>query len=143
MALFYDLQGKPLDIVWDDLQKRFGYHLDIAYSIEFKGSTGQSAMDNLMNNLHTSPLKELNGVKVIRVEDYQKQIAMENGKEEKITLPKSNVVKLYFENGNTITVRPSGTEPKVKFYIGMKSENKIDKSEADKLYEDLKAALNI
>ena len=143
MALYYDKLGKPLDVVWDELQQRFGYHLDIAYSIEFKGSTGQQAMDNLMDGLHKAPLKELSGVKVIRVEDYNKQQAYEAGKVEKIDLPKSNVVKLFFENGNTITVRPSGTEPKVKFYIGMKSKTKLDKSEADKLYEQLKKALNI
>ena len=143
MALFYDKQGKPLDVVWDELQQRFGYHLDIAYSIEFKGSTGQQAMDNLMDSMHKAPLKELSGVKVVRVEDYYKQEAYEGNKVEKITLPKSNVVKLFFESGNTITVRPSGTEPKVKFYIGMKSKNKIDKAQADKLYEELKKALNI
>ncbi len=143
MALFYDKQGKPLDVVWDELQQRFGYHLDIAYSIEFKGSTGQQAMDNLMDSMHKAPLKELSGVKVVRVEDYYKQEAYEGNKVEKITLPKSNVVKLFFENGNTITVRPSGTEPKVKFYIGMKSKNKIDKAQADKLYEELKKALKI
>ena len=143
MALFYDKQGKPLDVVWDELQQRFGYHLDIAYSIEFKGSTGQQAMDNLMDAMHKAPLKELSGVKVVRVEDYYKQEAYEGSKVEKITLPKSNVVKLFFKNGNTITVRPSGTEPKVKFYIGMKSKNKIDKAQADKLYEELKKALNI
>ena len=143
MALFYDKQGKPLDVVWDELQQRFGYHLDIAYSIEFKGSTGQQAMDNLMDSMHKAPLKELSGVKVVRVEDYYKREAYEGNKVEKITLPKSNVVKLFFENGNTITVRPSGTEPKVKFYIGMKSKNKIDKAQADKLYEELKKALNI
>lgn len=143
MALFYDKQGKPLDVVWDELQQRFGYHLDIAYSIEFKGSTGQQAMDDLMDSMHKAPLKELSGVKVVRVEDYYKQEACEGNKVEKITLPKSNVVKLFFENGNTITVRPSGTEPKVKFYIGMKSKNKIDKVQADKLYEELKKALKI
>ena len=143
MALYYDRLGKPLDIVWDELQQRFGYHLDIAYSIEFKGSSGQQAMDSLMEGLHNKPLADLDGVKVVRVEDYEKQLAFENGKEEKITLPKSNVVKLFFENGNTITVRPSGTEPKVKFYIGMKSKTKLDKSQSDLLYEHLKARLGI
>ena len=143
MALYYDKLGKPLDVVWDELQQRFGYHLDIAYSIEFKGSSGQQAMDNLMNGLHNKPLSDLDGVKVIRVEDYLKQKAYENGKEERIELPKSNVVKLYFENGNTIAVRPSGTEPKVKFYIGMKSDHKLDKTASDALYAKLKQALNI
>ena len=143
MALYYDKLGKPLDVVWDELQQRFGYHLDIAYSIDFKGSSGQQAMDNLMNGLHSQPLSDLDGVKVIRVEDYLKQKAYENGKEERIELPKSNVVKLYFENGNTIAVRPSGTEPKVKFYIGMKSDHKLDKTASDALYAKLKTALNI
>ena len=143
MALYYDHLGKPLDVVWDELQQRFGYHLDIAYSIEFKGSSGQKAMDDLMDALHNNPLAELDGVKVYRVEDYLKQKAFEGGKEEAITLPKSNVVKLYFENGNTITVRPSGTEPKVKFYIGMKSKTKLDKSQSDSLYESLKKKLGI
>ena len=78
-----------------------------------------------------------------RVEDYLKQTAISSFREERITLPKSNVVKLFFENGNTITVRPSGTEPKVKFYFGMKSDKKISKETADKLYEDLKAKLGI
>ena len=143
MALYYDRLGKPLDVVWDELQQRFGYHLDIAYSIEFKGSSGQQAMDSLMDELHNNPLDELNGVKVTRVEDYLKQTATSSFREERITLPKSNVVKLFFENGNTITVRPSGTEPKVKFYFGMKSDKKISKETADKLYEDLKAKLGI
>ena len=74
---------------------------------------------------------------------YEKMGYRRTGKVEKINLPKSNVVKLFFENGNTITVRPSGTEPKVKFYIGMKSKTKLDKSAADKLYEELKKALKI
>lgn len=143
MALYYDRLGKPLDVVWEELQKRFGYHLDIAYSIEFKGSSGQQAMDSLMDELHKNPLKELDGVKVTRVEDYLKSTAISGFREEKITLPKSNVVKLFFENGNTITVRPSGTEPKVKFYVGMKSEHRIEKENADKLYEDLKKKLGI
>ena len=143
MALYYDKLGKPLDVVWDELQQRFGYHLDIAYSIEFKGSSGQQAMDNLMDQLHNNPLKELNGVRVTRVEDYLKQVAVSGIREEEITLPKSNVVKLFFENGNTITVRPSGTEPKVKFYFGMKSDKKIEKAQADELYLDLKKVLNI
>ena len=143
MALYYDKLGKPLDVVWDELQQRYGYHLDIAYSIEFKGSSGQQAMDNLMDELHNNPLKELNGVRVTRVEDYLKQVAVSGIREEEITLPKSNVVKLFFENGNTITVRPSGTEPKVKFYFGMKSNLKIEKEEADRLYLDLKKVLRI
>lgn len=142
MALFYDLQNKPLDVVYDELQQRFGYHLDIAYSLELKGSSGQAKMDEIMNKAHNNPLSELDGVKVVKVEDYLTSISKHDGKEEPINLPKSNVVKLYFENGNTIAIRPSGTEPKIKFYFGVVSKNKINKDEVDRLYEQLKSVLD-
>ena len=142
MALFYDLQNKPLDVVYDELQQRFGYHLDIAYSLELKGSSGQAKMDEIMNKAHNNPLSELDGIKVVKVEDYLTSISKHDGKEEPINLPKSNVVKLYFENGNTIAIRPSGTEPKIKFYFGVVSKNKINKDEVDRLYEQLKSVLD-
>ena len=124
MALFYDLQGKPLDVVWDELNQRFGYHEDIVYSMEFKGSAGQAKMDNLMAVLRENPLQELNNTKVVRVEDYLLQVAKEDGKEEKINLPKSNVLKIFLADQSTVCVRPSGTEPKVKFYIGAVNADK-------------------
>lgn len=142
MALFYDLQNKPLDVVYDELQQRFGYHLDIAYSLELKGSSGQAKMDEIMDKAHNNPLSELDGIKVVKVEDYLTSISKHDGKEEPINLPKSNVVKLYFENGNTIAIRPSGTEPKIKFYFGVVSKNKINKDEVDRLYEQLKSVLD-
>ncbi len=144
MALYYHLQGKTLDEVWLDLGKRFGYHEDIVYSIEFQGSSGQAKMDKLMDGLHNNPLKELDGVKVVKVEDYLKQETYEGNKVTKINLVKSNVVKLYFENGNTVAVRPSGTEPKVKFYIGVVGSS-LEEARAlpDKLYDLLKKELGI
>ena len=144
MALFYDLQGKTLDIVWDELNQKHGYHQDIAFGIDFKGPEGQEKMDTLMQKLHVEPLKELDGAKVIKVEDYLKQVRYENNKESKIDLPKSDVVKLYFDNGNTISIRPSGTEPKVRFYFGVISKSKpINDDNVKKLYEKLKSALDI
>ena len=144
MALYYDLQGKPLDIVWKELNERFGWHEDKVYSIEFHGSSGQAQMDELMKGLHSAPLKELDGVKVVKVEDYLKQETYEEGKTSPINLPKSNVVKLYFENGMTIAVRPSGTEPKVKFYIGVIAKDQATAiSLPEKIYASLKIALKI
>lgn len=144
MALYYHLQGKSLDIVWKELNERFGWHVDKVYSIEFTGSQGQASMNKLMESLHESPLTELEGVKVIKVEDFEKQIAKVGQTTSVIDLPKSNVVKLYFENGNTICVRPSGTEPKVKFYIGVVASDQASaESQPDKLYADLKKALGI
>ena len=145
MALFYYLRGLKLDEAWDNLCKRFGYHQDIAYSLEFFGSEGQAKMDNLMNTLHCNPFISINGLKVVAVDDIEKSLHFENtGKKESINLPKSNVVKLVLEDGSTVIVRPSGTEPKVKFYIGVTLKEKpVDDSLPKALFESIKQTLNL
>lgn len=144
MALYYYLQGKSLDIVWKELNERFGWHVDKVYSIAFSGSKGQEAMDKLMDELHERPLQELDGVRVVKVEDYLKQVSKVGQQETPILLPQSNVVKLYFENGNTICVRPSGTEPKVKFYIGVVAKDEASaEAKPDQIYKSLKCVLGI
>ena len=145
MALFYFLRGLRLDQAWDDLCKRFGYHQDIAYSLEFFGSEGQAKMDNLMNVLHNDPFIEINGLKVVAVDDIEKSLHIElNGKQEPINLPKSNVVKLILEDGSTVIVRPSGTEPKVKFYTGVTLKEKpLDDSFPRALFESIKQTLKL
>ena len=144
MALYYYLQGKSLDVVWKELNERFGWHVDKIYSIAFTGSVGQQKMDNLMNELHDHPFAELAGSPVVRIEDYYKQVAIVGQKETPILLPKSNVVKIFFANGNTICVRPSGTEPKVKFYIGVVGKDEASaEAQPEVIYQDLKEALKI
>ena len=145
MALFYFLRGLRLDQAWDDLCKRFGYHQDIAYSLEFFGSEGQAKMDNLMNVLHNDPFIEINGLKVVAVDDIEKSLHIEkDGKQEPINLPKSNVVKLVLEDGSTVIIRPSGTEPKVKFYTGVTLKAKpLDDSFPRALFESIKQTLKL
>ena len=145
MALFYFLRGLKLDQAWDNLCQRFGYHQDIAYSLEFFGSEGQAKMDNLMNVLHNDPFIVINGLKVVAVDDIEKSLHIEaNGKQEPINLPKSNVVKLVLEDGSTVIVRPSGTEPKVKFYTGVTLKEKpLDDSFPRALFESIKKTLNL
>ena len=145
MALYYFLRGLRLDQAWDNLCKRFGYHQDIAYSLEFFGSEGQAKMDNLMNILHNDPFIVINGLKVVAVDDIEKSLHIEaNGKQEPINLPKSNVVKLILEDGSTVIVRPSGTEPKVKFYTGVTLKEKpLDDSLPRALFESIKKTLNL
>ena len=144
MALFYFLKGKRLDEAWDDLSKRFGYHQDITYSMEFFGSEGQAKMNNLMNTLHNDPFIVINGLKVVKVDDIEKGERITKDGKEKLNLPKSNVVKLYLEDGSIVTVRPSGTEPKVKFYVGtvLKSKPK-DNSFPDALFNGIKEVLHL
>ena len=144
MALYYHLQGKTLDMVWEDLGKRFGYHEDQVYSIAFAGSAGDQQMKDLMTSLRTNPFIELDGNKVIKVDDYQLSLSKAKDICKKIDLPKSNVIKLYFEDGTTIAVRPSGTEAKVKFYIGVKASSlKEAEAKPKLLYEKFKTLLGI
>ena len=145
MALYYFLKGYRLDVAWDDLCKRFGYHQDITYSMEFFGSEGQKQMEKLMKTLHNKPFLTIDGLKVIAVDDIQKSEHISIDKSVKpILLPKADVVKLYLEDGSTVTVRPSGTEPKVKFYVGtILKEKPKDNSFPDKLFKSLKETLGI
>ena len=145
MALFYFLRGLRLDEAWDDLSKRFGYHQDITYSMEFFGSEGQHKMDNLMSVLHNEPFITIGGLKVVAVDDIKKQQHFElNGNNRPIDLPSADVVKLFLEDGSIVTVRPSGTEPKVKFYVGTVLKDKPkDNSFPDKLFNSIKEVLHL
>ena len=145
MALYYFLRGLRLDQAMDNLYQRFGYHQDITYSMEFFGSEGQAKMDNLMNTMHSNPFITINGLKVVAVDDNEKQQHIEaNGKVTPIDLPKANVVKLFLEDGSLVTVRPSGTEPKVKFYVGTRLKEKPkDNSFPEALYKSLKETLHL
>ena len=145
MALYYYLRGLRLDQAWDDLSKRFGYHQDITYSMEFFGSEGQGKMDNLMSVLHNEPFITIGGLKVVAVDDIKKQQHIDaDGKVTPINLPKADVVKLFLEDGSIVTVRPSGTEPKVKFYIGtVLKEKPKDNSFPEKLFKSLKETLHL
>ena len=129
MVNYYRLQGKRLDQVLDELSKIYGYHADIQYSIFFKGQRGQETMKEIMAHLHESPLTEIAGKKVITVEDYLYLSRISGDQEEFIeNLPSTDAVKYYLEDGTSIAIRPSGTEPKCKFYYGAVS--KISKQEA-------------
>ena len=144
MALYYHLQGKQLDQVWEDLGKRFGYHEDKVYSISFAGSEGSAKMKAITNKLHTNPFIEINGLIPYKVDDFYKQETVEGDKKTPIDLPKSDVVKLYFKDGTNIAVRPSGTEPKIKFYIGVVGSSlKEAQDKPDNIYEEVKKVLEI
>ena len=144
MALYYFRQGKTLDMVWEELGQRFGYHEDQVYSIAFAGSAGDQQMKSLMTSLRENPFIELDGNKVIKVDDYQLSLSKAKDICKKIDLPKSNVIKLYFEDGTSIAVRPSGTEAKVKFYIGVKANSLLEAQAKPKiLYEKFKQLLGI
>lgn len=144
MALFYKLQGITLDEQYDKLQKEYGYHENKTFSIAFKGSKGHYEMINLMTNIRENPIDNLCGIKVIRHDDYLNSVSYQNGEEIKINLDSSNVLKFFFQDGSTIAVRPSGTEPKCKFYIeAIGSSDEEAKNLMERLFNDFCAHYNI
>lgn len=134
-AAFYKTQGKTL---WDamiDLYEKYGYYKDDVKSITLAGIEGLEKIQTIMNTLRDNAPAEIGGYKVARVRDYKKGIItdMSDGSEIPAGLPESNVLYYDLPDAAWVCVRPSGTEPKVKFYYGIKAENMVaadEKSEA-------------
>lgn len=124
MTNYYLLRGLRLDQVYDQLQEKFSYYNDQLFSIYFKGMKGLEVMKGIMKELRVHPLTVINSTKVIASEDYLSLERTENSNKTKINLPSSDVIKLFLEDGSTIAIRPSGTEPKCKFYYGAVGKTK-------------------
>lgn len=123
---------------------QYGYYKEKLKSLEKKGKAGHEEIKKIMENFRLNPPKEINKSKVVKISDYQGQVTKElpKGKLTKIDLPKSDVLQFFLEDGSKITMRPSGTEPKIKFYFGVKEalENKEKFAEVNqKLNEKIDA----
>ncbi|WP_306568087.1 phospho-sugar mutase [Flavobacterium lindanitolerans] len=99
----------------------FGFYKEYLISITKKGIEGAAEIQTMMFELRQNPLKEINGQRVLMVEDYQNSTALNlfTGETEELKVPKSNVLIYYLEDGTKICARPSGTEPKIKFYFSV------------------------
>jgi len=99
----------------------YGFYKEKLISITKKGIEGAQEIKQMMVEARKNPLKQVNGSNVIRIEDYQLSLSKDlvSGKESAIDIPKSNVLIYYTEDGSKIALRPSGTEPKIKFYISV------------------------
>lgn len=119
-----------------EIYLKFGFYKEDLISITKKGKAGADEIKRMMENYRSNPPKEINGSKVIEIRDYQKAEKVDTLKNiiTAINLPTSNVIQFFTEDGSKITVRPSGTEPKIKFYFGIKKELK-NASEYDALNE--------
>lgn len=106
----------------NDIYKIVGKHNDKLFSQTFEGENGKNKIDRIMNEMRIHPPKSIAGLSVIMMEDYKNQKRLESGRFMKINLPKADVLKIYFESG-FIALRPSGTEPKIKLYVSLKSDN--------------------
>ena len=101
-----------------------GFYKEYLVSLTKKGMDGLQEINQMMIDLRENPLKEINGQRVVMVEDYQSSIAKNllDNEETVMNIPKSNVLIYYTEDGSKICARPSGTEPKIKFYISVNAE---------------------
>lgn len=116
-------QGKTLYQKLKDLYVAHGFYKESLIALVKKGQSGAAEIKQMLLDLRERPMKEINNSKVVRVEDYQSQTATNSitGETEHIDIPASNVLIYYTEDGSKIAARPSGTEPKVKFYISVQA----------------------
>ena len=134
-AAYYKTKGKTL---WDamiDMYERYGYYKDEVKSITLKGIEGLQKIQDIMNTLRENTPSEIGGYKVLSARDYKKDTIknMETGEVTTTGLPSSNVLYYDLSDSAWLCVRPSGTEPKIKFYYGVKGNSLEDaaaKSEA-------------
>ena len=144
LAAFYKKQGKT---VWDamiDTYEKYGYYKEGQYSITMKGKEGAEQIAALMDRLRSNPPKEFGQWKVEEFRDYKtgKTLDMASGAEGKTGLPTSNVLYFALDNDAWCCARPSGTEPKIKFYMGVKGKNLEDSAKLqDELTEAVKAVI--
>ena len=138
MVAFARSENKSVFDLLTDLYLEFGFYYESLISITKKGKSGAEEIQEMMKNYRENPPKVLNGSKVVEVKDYEAQTTTNliTGKETVIDLPKSNVLQFITEDGSKISARPSGTEPKIKFYFGVKAT--LDKAEN---YDKVKAEL--
>ena len=131
MACYYKNKNVSLIEVLEDLYNKYGWYSEITYPVKKEGIQGSQDIKNMMKNLREKDLKVLLNKKINIVRDYKLQIEKDyvNNSESKLDLPISNVIQYILEDGTYITIRPSGTEPKIKYYIYTKGNSK---QEADK-----------
>jgi phosphoglucomutase len=137
MALYYHLKGLTLFDVYNELAKKYGYYQSKLYSIEFKGSEGAAKMEKIMGEITTHPISSLLGRKVKIFEDYFNLAKTDFSTGEKKKIQESlrgDVVKFVFQDGSSIAVRPSGTEPKCKFYVELVGESEEKLKDTNELF---------
>lgn len=121
MAAYYKTKGKSLYEALQDIYKKYGYYAEKTMSYTMPGKDGMEKMAAILSGLRENPPTVVNGMNVVKTTDYQEQIITNNdGSTEPLTgLPKSNVLRYDLSDGKSyFIVRPSGTEPKIKLYLG-------------------------
>lgn len=143
---YYKSKGKTVFDVLAEIYEQFGFYKEALISVTKKGKDGAEQIQALMSDFRVNPPKEMNGQKVERIVDVKASTIthVESGKVEKLAMDSSNVMQFYLKDGSKISARPSGTEPKIKYYFSVnqalnsaKDFSKVE-SELSKKLEGLK-----
>jgi len=138
-AAYYATQNKTLLDVLETLYGRHGYYHDTQTSLTLKGIEGSAKIKAILQGLRDNPLTHIGPLKVLKQQDYQSLSEIVDGKVTPLTgFVSSDVLKYELEHGSWVAVRPSGTEPKCKFYYCVKGETKL---EAEKLFNELQTSM--
>jgi phosphoglucomutase len=142
IVAYYKTQGKTVQDVLAEIYMQFGFYKESLISVTKKGKDGAEQIQALMAGFRTNRPTEMNGIKVVKVVDVKesKVYDVKNGTESPLKMDKSNVIQFYLEDGSKISARPSGTEPKIKYYFSV-NQPLPDKSSYKKVEADLEARL--
>ena len=151
IAAWAQEQGKTFFDVLVDIYRQYGFYKEGLVSVVRKGKSGAEEIQQMMRDYRSNPPMEIDGERVVCIKDYQTHESRDltTGKVTPIDLPKSNVLQFFTDRGNKVTVRPSGTEPKIKFYFGVKGElcckEAFDKTNdaLDAKIESIKHSMNL
>lgn len=140
LAAVYKDKGMTLYEGLQELYKKYGYYKESLKSITLEGIEGQEKIQSLLASVRNNPPSEIAGMKVLEIRDYKEQVAKNllTSETRKIVLPKSNILYFVLENEAWFCIRPSGTEPKVKIYFGVKGSSEEDANKKlDQLVNDI------
>lgn len=118
---YYKTQGKNVFQVLAEIYSQFGFYKESLISVTKKGKDGAEQIQKLMADFRTNPPKEMNGSAVVKIVDVKNSTVtqVQTGQVEKLDMDKSNVMQFYLADGSKISARPSGTEPKIKYYFSV------------------------
>ncbi|MFT4855341.1 MAG: phosphoglucomutase [Algoriphagus sp.] len=123
VVAYYKTKGKTVFDILAEVYQQFGFYKESLISVTKKGKDGAEQIQALMNDFRVNPPSEMNGVAVDRIVDVKESTITEvkTGKKEALAMDKSNVMQFYLVDGSKISARPSGTEPKIKYYFSVNS----------------------
>ena len=146
MAAYYKAKGMSLYDFMQSIYKKYGLYLNTLLNFNFEGAAGMQKMADMMNALRENPPKEIGGEAVESITDYKASICKDltTGGETAVDLPKSNVLQYRLAGEDSVIVRPSGTEPKIKIYITSVAETRENaQAKADAIAKDMEKRLGI